>query len=128
MPHHGRMNYSRLPLVAAATVLSLCSSTAADSQIGAGLGDLFKIQSGVKSKRVSSYDRTGGNNDRMENIPDGERRVLCDIKGAGLINHIWITISPPPPTVDRNDIILRMYWDGNDFPSVESPIGPFFGQ
>ena len=34
----------------------------------------------------------------------------------------------PPPTLSRNDIIIRMYWDGNDYPSVESPIGPFFGQ
>ena len=25
-------------------------------------------------------------------------------------------------------LVLRMYWDGNPFPSVESPIGPFFGQ
>ncbi|HZK97944.1 MAG TPA: glycoside hydrolase family 172 protein, partial [Prolixibacteraceae bacterium] len=29
--------------------------------------------------------------------------------------------------LNRNDIIIRMYWDGNSFPSVESPIGPFFG-
>ncbi len=37
--------------------------------------------------------------------------------------------SPPPPhLVNRNDIILRIYWDGNSYPSVESPIGPFFGQ
>ncbi len=33
-----------------------------------------------------------------------------------------------PPELSRNDIILRIYWDGNEFPSVESPIGPFFGQ
>ncbi len=30
--------------------------------------------------------------------------------------------------MSRNDIILKMYWDGNDFPSVVSPVGPFFGQ
>ena len=32
------------------------------------------------------------------------------------------------PNWGRNDIILRIYWDENDYPSVESPIGPFFGQ
>lgn len=52
--------------------------------------------------------------------------MLCDIKGAGIINHIWITIAPP--LINRNDIIFRIYWDDNTFPSVESPIGPFFGQ
>ncbi|MBN1465637.1 DUF2961 domain-containing protein [candidate division KSB1 bacterium] len=95
---------------------------------GADLADLARIQTGVQSKRISSYDRSGGNNDRFENIPVGERRTLFAVQGAGIINHIWITIAPPPERLSRNDIILRIYWDGNEFPSVESPIGPFFGQ
>jgi hypothetical protein len=89
---------------------------------------LARIQSGMQTKRVSSYDRSGGNNDRFERIPDGQTRELFNVNGAGIINHIWITIAPPPEQLSRNDIILRMYWDGNEFPSVESPIGPFFGQ
>jgi len=94
-------------------------------------GDLFNlatIKSGVKSKRISSYDRSGGNNDRIEHIGPGEKLTLFDVQSAGMINHIWITIAPPPEQLNRNDIIIRMYWDGNEFPSVESPIGPFFGQ
>jgi hypothetical protein len=114
----------RLLLVAALSA----GFTGAMDAFAAGLDGLTTIKQQAKSKRVSSYDRSGGNNDRMENIPNGERRVLCDLKGAGVINHIWITIAPPPPGLNRNDIILRMYWDGNEFPSVESPIGPFFGQ
>ena len=90
--------------------------------------DLARIHSGVQSRRISSFDRTGGNNDRFENIPTGERRTLFQVEGAGLINHIWITIAPPPPELNRNDIILRMYWDGADAPCVEAPIGAFFGQ
>lgn len=92
------------------------------------LADLAKIKSDVQTKRVSSFDHTGGNNDRIEHIKDGEKRIIFDVPGAGMINHIWITIAPPPEKMSRNDIILRMYWDGLDFPSVESPIGPFFGQ
>src|SRR6056297_1103039 len=92
------------------------------------LSDLAKIKEDVKSKRVSSYDTTGGNNDRFEHIQDGETRSLFDVDGAGIINHIWITIAPTPENLSRNDIILKMYWDGNDFLSVVSPIGPFFGQ
>jgi len=92
------------------------------------LADLTQIRDGIKSKRISSYDRSGGNGDNLPNIKDGEKRTLFEVDGAGMINHIWITIAPPPPEVSRNDIILRMYWDGNEFPSVESPIGPFFGQ
>ncbi len=92
------------------------------------LENLTTIKEGVKSKRISSYDRSGGNNDRFENIEPGETRTLAEIEGAGCINHIWITISPEAPELNRSDIILRMYWDGNEYPSVESPIGPFFGQ
>ena len=36
------------------------------------LSNLARIQTDVKTKRISSYDRTGGNNDRFENIQDGD--------------------------------------------------------
>lgn len=89
---------------------------------------LAQMKTGIKSKRISSFDRSGKNNDRIEAIKPGEKRTLFDVTGAGMINHIWITISPEPQHLNRNDIIIRMYWDGSTFPSVESPIGPFFGQ
>ena len=92
------------------------------------LTGLTEIKNHVRSKRVSSYDRSGDNSDNIRNIAAGEKRVIFDVKGAGIINHIWFTISPEPDKLSRNDIILRMYWDGNEYPSVESPIGPFFGQ
>lgn len=95
------------------------------------MGDMFelaKMKSGVKNRRISSTDPAGGNRDFRGPIAPGEKRTIAEIKGAGVINHIWITIAPPPGELSRNDIIIRMYWDGNDYPSVESPIGPFFGQ
>jgi len=111
------------------SVFILLFSTLALAQIGGtDLFELAKIQKGLTTKRVSSYDRSGGNNDRFEHIKNGEVREIFNVAGAGMINHIWITIAPPPEKLNRNDIIFRMYWDGNPFPSVESPIGPFFGQ
>ena len=74
--------------------------------------ELARIKQGVKSKRVSSYDVSGGNADHLGKIADGARRELFNVKGAGIINHIWVTIAPPPPALSRHDIILRMYWDG----------------
>ena len=88
---------------------------------------LSQIKKNVKTKRIGSFDQTGGNGDCLSGIANGEKRVIMDVKGAGIINHIWITIAPEAAKASRNDIILRMYWDGNTFPSVESPIGPFFG-
>lgn len=76
------------------------------------------------SKRISSFDRTGGNNDRL-NIPAQETVTLAEIDGPGAIHHIWVTIAAEP--FYGRKIVLRMYWDGEEFPSVESPIGDFFG-
>lgn len=97
-------------------------------EMNTDLYDLSKMKSGLKNRRISSTDKTGGNRDHLEPFKPGEKRVIADIQGAGIINHIWITIAPPPGELSRNDIIIRMYWDGNSYPSVESPIGPFFGQ
>ena len=66
--------------------------------------DLAKLKSGVKNKRISSTDPTGGNRDHLEPFKPGEKRIIADIKGTGVINHIWVTIAPPPPTLSRNDI------------------------
>jgi len=92
------------------------------------LYSVAKIRSGLRSKRVSSYDTTGGNRDRIENIEPGQTKRIFDVKGAGIINHIWITIAPGTDIIKRDDIVIRMYWDGQKGASVASPLGSFFGQ
>ena len=47
--------------------------------------------------------------------------TLADISGSGVINHIWCT-----PTKRWRNVILRFYWDGQENPSVECPLGDFF--
>ncbi len=79
-------------------------------------------------ERLSSYDRAGGNDDggSKNQIKPGETRVLGDVQGPGTITHMWFTIA----TADRyhlKSLVLRMYWDGETLPAVESPIGDFFG-
>ena len=77
-----------------------------------------------KTKRISSWDQRGMNRDYIF-IEPGEEKILADIKGPGAIHHIWVTIAAEP--FYGRKIILRMFWDGEDSPSVESPIGDFFG-
>ena len=55
-------------------------------------------------------------------IEPGETRVIADIEGPGAIQHIWMT-----PTGNWRFTILRIYWDDSDVPSVECPVGDFFG-
>ena len=76
-------------------------------------------------KRFSSFDRTGANHDSREIAP-GETLVLLDSAGPGMISHIWITIAAREPH-HLKKIVLRMFWDDEPAPSVESPIGDFFG-
>ncbi len=101
--------------------------SAFSQDLGNEMFSLSKIKDGIKSKRVGSWDKTGGNVDCLKDIKDGEKVTIMEVKGAGIINHIWITIAPGPDILNRNDIVIRMFWDGNEYPSVESPIGPFFG-
>lgn len=77
------------------------------------------------SHRISSYDETGANADAWR-IQPGEKRVLAEINGPGSIKHFWMTLGLPSEDYCRR-IVLRCYWEGHTEPSVEAPIGDFFG-
>ena len=76
-------------------------------------------------KRSSSYDRTGANADARPLAP-GSAITVLDETGPGEISHIWFTIADKEQ-YHLKKIVLRMYWDGETTPSVEAPIGDFFG-
>lgn len=54
-------------------------------------------------------------------IEPGKTFTLADVAGPGAVQHIWMT-----PTGDWRTSILRMYWDDEAEPSVETPVGDFF--
>ena len=65
----------------------------------------------------------------LKDIPSGETVTLAEIDGPGIIQHIWITVDNKTSDADcfvLRDLVLRMYWDGEETPSVESPLGDFF--
>jgi hypothetical protein len=88
------------------------------------LANLAQLGNGVRSRRHSSYDRTGGNRDNWP-IRAGETVTLGEMKGAGMIRHIWMTTSEANHNLRA--LVLRMYWDGEQTPSVQCPLGDFFG-
>ena len=55
-------------------------------------------------------------------LPPGETTTLAELDGPGVIQHIWITVDPKA----YRDTILRFYWDDEETPSVEVPLGDFF--
>ena len=56
-------------------------------------------------------------------IAPGKTFTLGDAKGPGVINHIWMTLGG---AAENRSAILRIYWDGEPTPSVETPAGDFF--
>ena len=78
-----------------------------------------------KTRRAASWDRSGGNADAVP-IAGGQTSTLLDIAGAGVVTHIWFTINSRDPHHLKN-LVLRAWWDGEATPSVEVPIGDFFG-
>ncbi|MGE5711449.1 MAG: glycoside hydrolase family 172 protein [Nitrospira sp.] len=78
-----------------------------------------------KARRSSSWDRSGGNRDSVPVEPGASTTVL-DVAGAGVVTHIWFTISSQD-SMHLKNLVLRAWWDGESSPSVEAPIGDFFG-
>jgi hypothetical protein len=78
-----------------------------------------------KSRRSSSWDRTGGNDDWVR-VEPGASATLLDVTGAGVVTHIWFTINSEDRYHLKN-LVLRAWWDGEPTPSVEAPIGDFYG-
>jgi Protein of unknown function (DUF2961) len=78
-----------------------------------------------RSARSSTWDRSGGNRDFAVVAP-GDTHVLADIRGAGVIEHIWMTTRCYSEKYLRK-LVLEMYWDDHPTPSVRTPLGDFFG-
>jgi hypothetical protein len=125
-------------MVSAAALLGLNAAGAAASPAAGsvteppghepcGADDLFALASlrNYKTRRSSSWDRTGGNDDCVK-VEAGATATLLDITGAGVVTHLWFTIDSSDKMHLKN-LVLRAWWDGEATPSVEVPIGDFFG-
>jgi hypothetical protein len=116
---------------AAAALLGLnATESAAAPPVGkeAGVPEELFAQARLrnyKTRRSSSWDRTGANSDRVPLEP-GATAPLLDVNGAGVITHIWFTIGSQDKWHLKN-LVLRAWWDGETMPSIEAPIGDFFG-
>jgi hypothetical protein len=113
------------------------------SGLTSGVGDLYRLSrartrsispenfTGAKGAGGQATEGTGARAARdlgkgwkvspSVGIKAGETFTLADISGPGAIQHIWMT-----PTGHWRFQILRIYWDGEATPSVETPIGDFF--
>jgi len=98
---------------------------------------LYELPAGAETQWVSLENTSAGKGKGgMENkgakghasewIKAGERKVMMDYNGAGVINRIWMTVIERSPASLRS-IYIEMYWDGAAKPAVSVPLGDFFG-
>jgi Protein of unknown function (DUF2961) len=119
-----RHHLLRLLLCAAfSTALQTCAQPSF-AQASAPQADLTQPQSYIL-KRVSSYDRSGGNAD-FRQIAPGQTLTVLDADGPGTLTHIWFTLASREP-YHLKKLVLRMFWDRETSPSIEAPLGDFFG-
>ena len=136
-----------LGVAAAAALLTAQAAAqrpAGSDGLGLSLGELAKLShaktrsispenfTGEKGRGGMATDGTGARAARdlgqgwkispSVHIKAGETFVLGEIAGQGAIQHIWMT-----PTGTWRYSIFRIYWDGEAEPSVEVPVGDFFG-
>ncbi len=75
--------------------------------------------------RASSNNPDWNSNDDSKRPIPGETTVLADLKGPGVVSHIWMTIADNEYGWPRL-LRLRVYYDGSETPSVDAPVGDFF--
>jgi hypothetical protein len=104
--------------------LVVCLTATMHAQDAGWLSGLTQQQT-YTLHRSSSRESTGANADARTVTP-GQTLTILDADGPGMISHIWFTLDDSEP-YHLKRIVLRMYWDGESSPSVETPIGDFFG-
>jgi len=115
-----------ISLLLISTGLSLTLPAAAPPLPGNPLAGLERLKD-FGTRRVSSSDPNWRNgNDDRRGIAVGATLTLAELEGPGIIAHIWFTIAHRTPYYSRL-LTLRIYWDGEEHPSVECPVGDFFG-
>ena len=75
--------------------------------------------------RVSSGNSYVSSNDDSKRIMPGETLIMADLRGPGMVTHIWLTVAQNEfgwPRLLR----IRVYYDGHKTPSVDAPLGDFF--
>ena len=97
-----------------------------------------EVRRGVAERKINPRAEPKGDLEEASNfdnfnVPPGETHVLLDEKGPGVITHIWITFLGPEPqgwakqgSANHQEMLLRIFWDGNPRPAVEAPVGDFF--
>ena len=108
-----------IPALLSAAVLSQSQPPRVDP------GDLTTLKD-FRARRASSNNPDPESNDDSWRPIAGETVTLADLAGPGVVTHLWVTVAANEYGWPRL-LRLRVYYDGSATPSVDSPLGDFFG-
>ncbi|MEP6802770.1 MAG: DUF2961 domain-containing protein [Acidobacteriota bacterium] len=111
--------------VAAAALLSAGALLGQSSVTGPIDPLAFSQFKDVEAHRSSSNNPDWNSNDDSKHPIAGETVTIADLRGPGIVTHLWITIAAREYGWPRL-LRLRVYYDGSSEASVDSPIGDFF--
>jgi len=125
-----------LILVLAVFLCTSCQRNGAASIVSAP----YLLDTGLVSRSVSFENPTGApgqagraasrlgvgrKGSPSRSMKPGDVQQLCDIAGPGTIRHIWVTTRGEPKNL--RSLVIRAWWDGQQHPSIECPLGDFMG-
>jgi hypothetical protein len=113
-------NMNTLALLSNAESRSICSENRSGARAG-GARDCPPVDENGAITGAARELGQGWKVHPCDSVPAGTTYTLADIEGPGCIQQIWMT-----PTGNYRYSILRIYYDDQENPSVECPIGDFF--
>jgi hypothetical protein len=121
-------------------VAALCwllSCAGAISVEAQSLDALARPQAGRSMRSTSTAVDPQGNyahgNSDNSRVGPGKTKVVLDAAGPGVVTHMWFTFLGPEPhawakegSATHQEMLLRVFYDGQDRPAIEVPFGDFF--
>ncbi|MHB0957978.1 MAG: glycoside hydrolase family 172 protein [Pirellulaceae bacterium] len=111
---------------------------AAEAVFAQGMAELAKPQEGRSMRATSTALDADGHyaHDNSDNsrVAPGATKVVLDAQGPGVVTHMWFTfLGPerhpwaPEGSANHQEMLLRVFYDGQSRPAIEVPLGDFFG-
>src|SRR5688572_16846471 len=130
-PGRGKVTRRQLELLVLASLIIAGAPAMAQD-----VSDLYRMRHDEQTRWVSPENATGAKSlgarenagakgHAFETIAQGKALVLADLRGAGTIDRMWMTIEDRSPEALRG-LKLEIYWDGAAAPAVSVPLGDFF--
>lgn len=85
----------------------------------------FNFENYTGAKGNGAKENKGAKGHAFERLKPGESKIMFDLHGCGIINHIWLTLDNRTPEILRS-LKIEMYWDDAKTPAVQAPFGDFF--